>query len=282
MSHVWDPGIISIRREARWRSVGLVFCLLTFVGHGCCRFGFSQNPSTATKTQTDTNILGYKKGVRFLVIQAEDLGMAHSIDKASFEALQNDWVTTAGVLVPAPWFPEVVRWARNHPNADLGIRLDVNSDWSSYRWRPVSNVQKGSGLTDLGGYLSSSQLYVAHHATQAEVENEERAQIGLAKTAGIPITHLDNHMRALTATPAMFQTCWKMGQEYSLPIVLPKELVRSRGTPGAKDGVYEFDGVDVNIQKLQIDRELEIMPGLAKQDWLSAYEAGGAPVTSHS
>jgi len=88
--------------------------------------------------------------------------------------LEKGWVTTAGILVPGSWFPEVLGWSRNHPNADLGIRLDLNSDWSSYRWRPVSALQKGSGLTDPGGYLSTSQDYVAQHATQAEMEARRR------------------------------------------------------------------------------------------------------------
>ena len=83
--------------------------------------------------------------------------MAHSIDKASFEALEKGWVTTAGILVPGPWFPEVLRWSRNHPNADLGIRLDLNADWSSYRWRPVSGLHRGSGLTDPGRVAESTR-----------------------------------------------------------------------------------------------------------------------------
>jgi chitin disaccharide deacetylase len=229
-----------------------------------------RNSAGVTKSATE-DLTSLLEG-RLLVIQAEDLGMARSIDKASFEALERGWVTSAGVLVPGPWFPEVLRWSRNHSNADLGIRLDLNSDWSSYRWRPISNVQQGSGLTDSGGYLSSSQLSVAHHATQSEVENEERAQIDLAKKAGMPVSHLDNHMRALTTTPAMFQTYWKMGEEYGLPIVLPKELVQSRGTPGQKPDTYNFGGIEVDMRKVLIDRELEIMPGLAKKDWLGAYE----------
>jgi predicted glycoside hydrolase/deacetylase ChbG (UPF0249 family) len=215
---------------------------------------------------------GSRKDARALIIEAEDLGMAHSIDKASFEALERGWVTTGGVLVPGPWFPEVLRWSRQHLNADLGIRLDLNADWSSYRWRPVSAVEAQSGLIDSGGYLSSSQLYVAHHATPVEVENEERAQIGLAKKSGMQITHLDNHMRTLTTTPAMFQTYWKMGQEYDLPIVLPKEVVWSRGAPAGKESMYTFGGIEIDVRKVLIDRELEIMPGLSQKDWLGAYE----------
>jgi predicted glycoside hydrolase/deacetylase ChbG (UPF0249 family) len=169
---------------------------------GLCAWAAAQQASPV-KQNAVTEKLGYAADARLLVIQAEDLGMAHSIDKASFEALEKGWVTTAGILVPGPWFPEVLRWSRSHPNADLGIRLDLNADWSSYRWRPVSGLQRGSGLTDPGGYLSSSQTYVAQHATPAEVEGEARAQIEMAKRAGIPISHLDNHMRTMLVTPAL-------------------------------------------------------------------------------
>lgn len=144
---------LGMRRALRSYLVGV--CVL-----GLCAWATAQQASPA-KPQTVAETLGYAADARLLVIQAEDLGMAHSIDKASFEALEKGWVTTAGILVPGPWFPEVLRWSRNHPNADLGIRLDLNSDWSSYRWRPISGLQKGSGLTDPGGYLSSSQTYVA-------------------------------------------------------------------------------------------------------------------------
>jgi hypothetical protein len=134
--------------------------------------------------KSEAEKLGYAGNQRLLVIQAEDLGMAHSIDRASFEALEKGWVTSAGVLVPGPWFPEVLRWSRNHPNADLGVRLDLNADWSSYRWRPVSGLQKGSGLTDPGGYLSSNSVAVAQHGTPAEVEGELRAQIDITSPRG--------------------------------------------------------------------------------------------------
>jgi len=239
-----------------------------FLGAYIC--GAQSLPQNGERTVAEK--LGYSSASRLLVIQAEDLGMAHSIDKASFEAFEKGWVMAAGVLVPGPWFPEVLRWSRSHPNADLGVRLDLNSDWSSYRWRPVSAAPKGSGLTDPGGYLSSSQVLVAQHATPAEVEGELRAQIDMAKRAGIPITHLDNHMRVMMVTPALFQSYWKISQEYDLPIVLPNQQVKQRGTPTQRPGVLNFGGVDVDLASLPIDRELEIMPGLAKQDWLSAYE----------
>jgi hypothetical protein len=54
---------------------------------GLCAWATAQQASPA-KPQTVAEKLGYAADARLLVIQAEDLGMAHSIDKASFEALE--------------------------------------------------------------------------------------------------------------------------------------------------------------------------------------------------
>ena len=129
-------------------------------------------------------VLGYPSESRLLIIEAEDLGMAHSVDRASFEALDKQWVTSAGVLTPAPWFPEVAFWANQHRQADLGVQLDLTSDWKSYCWRAVSPQAAGSSLLDSTGYFPLSEAYVARHAKPDEVEREGRAQIELALKTG--------------------------------------------------------------------------------------------------
>src|SRR6266576_4945380 len=57
--------------------------------------------------------LGYPASSRLLVIHADDLGMNHSVNRAIFEALDKGWVTSASILVPCPWFPEVAHWAND-------------------------------------------------------------------------------------------------------------------------------------------------------------------------
>src|SRR5262245_18307239 len=81
--------------------------------------------------------LGYAPDARVLIIHADDLGMSHSVNRATFEALEHKWITASSILVPCPWFPEVARWAREHPDADLGIHLAVNSEWTGFRWGPL-------------------------------------------------------------------------------------------------------------------------------------------------
>lgn len=112
---------------------------------------------------------------RYLIIDAQDLGMAAAIDKATIEA--SGAITSVGVMVPSPWFLEVVRWAHSHPDRDLGIRLDLNAEWAAYRWPPVSSQTAGSGLRDSAGYLPRDASYVGQYAKADAVAVEFRAQI---------------------------------------------------------------------------------------------------------
>src|SRR3954453_1983444 len=88
--------------------------------------------------QTVQERLGYPADARLVIIHADDLGMSHSVNRATFEALERGGVTSASILVPCPWFPEVAAWGRAHQDADLGIHLALNSEWTSFRWGPVS------------------------------------------------------------------------------------------------------------------------------------------------
>src|SRR6266481_7623964 len=119
--------------------------------------------------------LGYPASARLLVIHADDLGMNHSVNRATFEALEKGWITSASILVPCPWFPEVARWAKDHPNADLGIHQALNSEWTDLRWGPISGAGRVPSLVDASGYFPSDTPDVAKNAKMPEVEYELRA-----------------------------------------------------------------------------------------------------------
>src|SRR6267378_389093 len=103
-------------------------------------------PKTTVPEKTVQERLGYPASARLLVIHADDLGMNHSVNRATFEALEKGWITSASILVPCPWFPEVAKWAKDHPNADLGIHQALNSEWNTLRWGPISSTDKVSSL----------------------------------------------------------------------------------------------------------------------------------------
>ena len=213
--------------------------------------------------------LGHPATARLLIIHADDLGMAHSVNRATFEALEQGWVTSASILVPCPWFPEVARWARTHPDADLGIHLALNSEWTGFRWGPVSSVGEAPSLVDPDGYLPLIEPTVVERARIPEVERELRAQIDRAKAAGIPLSHLDSHMATLFRSRELFEAYRRVGAEYNLPVLLER-----RGDRGGEQASWQTSAGDDAL----VDRVVSISPGVAPFDWMKAYENLLAPL----
>jgi predicted glycoside hydrolase/deacetylase ChbG (UPF0249 family) len=166
--------------------------------------------------------LGYPPDSKLLVIHADDLGVAHSQDMASFKALQGKDVTAASVMVPCPWFTEVADFIRSHPDADIGLHLTLTSEWKTYRWGPVAPRDQVSSLLDPNGYFYPDNGPVAAHAKPQEAEIEVRAQIKRALAMGIHPTHLDIHMGTLAATPQLYSVLIKVAHEYHLPFMAVK------------------------------------------------------------
>jgi hypothetical protein len=52
------------------------------------------------QTKTVAERLGYPADSKLLIVHADDLAVAHSVDTASFEALDKNVVTSASVMVP--------------------------------------------------------------------------------------------------------------------------------------------------------------------------------------
>ncbi|MFY9562014.1 MAG: polysaccharide deacetylase family protein [Terriglobales bacterium] len=210
--------------------------------------------------------LGYPASARLLVLHADDLGMNHSVNRATFEALEKGWITSASILVPCPWFPEVVTWAKQHPDADLGIHQALNSEWTTLRWGPVSPVDKVPSLLDAEGYLPLETDAVAKNAKIPEAEAELRAQIDRALSKGVHVTHLDTHMAALFDTPDLYKMYQGMGHRYGLPI-----LETFAGSHASQDAPPPAE--EVLVQKV-----IAIDPGIDAKNWTAWYESQLSPL----
>ena len=217
----------------------------------------AQQPSPSSKTNLAQR-LGYPANARLLIIHADDFAMMHTVDTAIEEAFDNHWITSASILVPCPWFPEVAQWAKSHPDADLGIHLALNADWTSYRWSSVSPQPKGSSLLDADGYLPLTTPYVVAHAKMSDVEVETHAQIDKATAVGIHISHLDTHMGTIISSPELFNVYLATSRAYKLPVLLSRGFNPSNST--FDPGMIVLDGV------------VQIRPGVPQAQWIDAYK----------
>lgn len=173
------------------------------------------------QNKTVAERLGYPPDAKLLIIHADDLAVAHSVDAASFDALNKNAVTSASIMVPCPWLNEVAAYAKDHPVADLGLHLTLTSEWKIYRWGPVEAKDRVSSLLDPSGYLWPETALAIQNLKTEEAERELRAQIERAMAAGIHPTHLDSHMGVLFSRPDLFALFIKIAHEYHLPFLVP-------------------------------------------------------------
>lgn len=207
--------------------------------------------------------LGFGKDDRVLMIHADDVGMCHSVNAATIKAMTEGVVSSSSIMVPCPWFPEIAAWAREHPEADLGLHLTLTSEWRYYRWRPVSAPEKVPGLMDPEGFLWRGVGDVVGHASAAEVELEIRAQIDRARKFGLKPTHVDSHMGTLFAHPEYFEAYVRVAKECGILPMLP------RPTADIADDVKQL-GLDYPAVTARLDSE-----GFILLDRLSTGLTGG-------
>src|SRR5579859_2608955 len=163
--------------------------------------------------------LGYPADAKLVILHADDLGVAHSVDMASFTALGQKAVSSASVMVPCPWLTEVAAYAKAHPDADLGLYLTLTSEWNTYRWGPVAPKDKVPSLLDSDGYLWPDNEPATKNIKAEDAEREIRAQIEKAMSMGIHPTHVDSHMGEFFDRPDLFAVYLKVAHEYKLPFL---------------------------------------------------------------
>ena len=242
----------------RFSALSLCVTLATFSG---ALFG---------QSKTVAERLGYPADSKLLIIHADDLAVAHAVDDASFTALEKGSVTSASILVPCPWLTEVAEYAKAHPDADLGLHLDLTSEWNTFRWGPIESKEKVASLLDPAGYFWNLTAPVASHATAEDAEREIRAQVERALAMGIHPTHLDTHMGAMFVTPALTAVYAKVAHDYHLPFLAVRFPGADLSFLSEKDVVLDSVVIaNPNVQAAQwkqfyLDAIKNLKPGLTE------------------
>jgi hypothetical protein len=206
-----------------------------------CLYSYGQSKNLAEK-------LGYPKDAKLLIIHADDAGFTHSADSAIMLAFEKGDITSASIMVPCPWFPEIAAFAKKHPEMDWGIHLALTSEWKYYKWKGVAPSSETPSLLDKNGYLYETDAGVAMYVKVEDAEKEMRAQIEKARAYGIKITHIDTHMGSALVSAEMAKMYQRLGREYGLPALVSVSYVKML----APQLVSAIDTSGVNVESLMM------------------------------
>lgn len=88
--------------------------------------GARTSPAAAAGVVTDTALeTAGPRGPRYLVVNADDLGLSISINRGIIESHAHGIVTSASLLVSAPAAGDGVQRARQYPALSLGLEVDL-------------------------------------------------------------------------------------------------------------------------------------------------------------
>ncbi|RLF06426.1 MAG: hypothetical protein DRK00_01670 [Thermoprotei archaeon] len=159
---------------------------------------------------------------KLLILHADDVGMCHSVNQATFERLTDGSVSSASIMVPCPWVLEAAEFFRGG-EFDVGVHSTLTSEWKWYKWRPLT---RASGLVGKGGFMWSDVRSLALHATAQEVREELEAQVRWALDYGLKVSHLDTHMGAVYVRADFLKEYLEVAVKHGLLPMIPRPTKR--------------------------------------------------------
>jgi hypothetical protein len=244
----------------------------------------------ASNNQTN-QLLGYPADARLLIVNADDFGMCHAVNKAIIGTLKNGIVRSTTLMAPCPWMLHAAHFLADHPEIPLGVHLTAISEWADYRWGPVTAREKVPSLLDKAGYF-----YAFEHMPEflAQVQPDElalefRVQIEGVLALGLRPTHLDWHALRISSRPDIVEVMVRLAKEYGLALrVMGRSWIENLQSRRLPTNDYDFldsyllDPATKVARYAQLLRELPaglsewaVHPGLNTPE-LQAIDPGGS------
>jgi len=210
-------------------------------------------------------LLGYPRNAKLLIIHADDMGLAHSVNTATIKAFDNKGITSGSIMVPCPWAQEIISYVKDHPGMDVGIHLTLTAEWDLYKWGGVTSSDQISSLLDKNNNFFPSVEALGKSAKGTDAEKELRAQVDKVIASGIKPTHLDNHMGSVLANPELVKIYLSLSDIYHLPVLFPRAYLSWFQPEMAKS---------MESKIFLLDNLFMLEPKMIAGNWIDAYKTG--------
>jgi len=181
---------------------------------------------------------------KYLIINADDFGMCHAHNVATFDLLKKGAITSATIMTPCPWAYEAVQFAKANPQFAIGAHLTNTSEWQNYRWPPVTGAQS---LRDAEGFMPRGCDEFAERADVSDARAELIAQIERLRSWGFEPSHADNHMGSMYGIHngrfELLKTVIEVAAQYGLPFRFPMGFSEAQ----YKNGMF---GIQIPMEEI--------------------------------
>ena len=182
---------------------------------------FIKNSTQKEDFKSIAEKLGYSEDDKLLVIHADDLGLEDSVNSTSFESLKKNTVTSASVIMTTEKIDEVANFSEINPSLDLGVHLTVTSEWRMHKWGGILQNKDITSMLNSNNHFYWNKRKFTKFSNLDEVRNELQAQIDLAVSMGINISHIDSHEGALFFDPDVFKMYLNLAKRNNLLAFVP-------------------------------------------------------------
>lgn len=170
-------------------------------------------------------------GKRYLIVNADDLGLSSSVNRAILAAHERGIVTSTSLMANGPAFLEAAALARARPTLDVGVHLVLHDESpAAPPERIPALVRADRRLKPLGAVVRGLLL---GRIPREQIEAEYAAQIERVRSAGLSPSHLDSHCH-LHALPAVASVVQSLGERFGIPCARRpafSSLAEFRGAP---------------------------------------------------
>ena len=159
-----------------------------------------------------------------LVINADDFGIAVTVNEAVQSAFRTGILTSATIIPCGRSYENAVDIAEQNPALGVGIHLTLVAE------QPISDSKKIASLLSNAGrfpanYIDFLKSFVIGKIKLIDIETECRAQIEKVLDSNLTPTHLDSHQH-LHIFPKIAGLVARLAREYSIDAVrLPREAL---------------------------------------------------------
>jgi hopanoid biosynthesis associated protein HpnK len=200
--------------------------------------------------------------VRRLIINADDFGLTHGVNRAIAEAHQHGVVTSATLMANGAAFEDAARIARSAPRLGVGCHVLLVDGSPILESAQVSSLLTSPDGKQFGtGIAKFSLRALSGRLESSQVEAEVTAQIRKLQSAGIAVSHLDSHKHT-HMFPSVFRPLLHAARECGVRAVRnPFDVIRISLAAG-RPGLWKRYG------------EVKLLRNLANQFRKATQEAG--------